>query len=288
MSNCTVSSSQRVLACVLLSIVTLCVGRSSRALELTDQVKINEVSYDPNEVVNGSEEPYEYIELYNAGSTTAYLDGAAISDEGGNGTSEATFVFPGGHGGTSIPLAPGAFLLLVVDATGSPWGGGSGGNGLARFEFYAGGTDSDEPTTPNLIKTAGMGLDLSFANAGDGVTLSTGVSTGSVIPCAEIVDGVSWETGGTGDTTPLSNTVCTDPSPHPGYTNGGASLNQTLQRNNDGIDTNTSSSADFQAAVRSPGAPNTRTNTVGIYADSTASLGGALCAPIGTRIRCTS
>lgn len=252
------------------------------ALETGDLVKINEISYDPNEVVNNNEEPFEYIELYNAGTTTAYLDGAAVSDEGGSGTTEATFVFPGVRGGTTIPLAPGAFMLLVVDATGSPWGGGAG-NSLARYEFFAGGTDTDDPTIPNLTKTAGQGLDLSFANAGDGVTLSNGVSNGSVIPCAEIVDGASWETGGSaGDVTPLSNTVCTDASPNPGYTNGGPSLNQTLQRGSDGLDTNASSAADFHPALRSPGAPNTRTNLVGIYADSTASIGGPLCAPIGT------
>ena len=67
-------------------------GLPALALNVTDQVKINEVSYDPSE---SPEDPFEFIELYNAGGTIAYLDGAVISDEGNNGTAEASFQFPG-------------------------------------------------------------------------------------------------------------------------------------------------------------------------------------------------
>ena len=218
---------------------------SASALSVTDPVKINEVSYDPAET---PEEPYEFIELYNAGGSTVFLDGAVITDEGNAGTGEATFQFPGTVGGTTIPLAPGAYLLLVGDvAAGNPLG--------ADYEFFGGGADSDDAGVPNLVKTAGTGADLQLANGGDGVTLSTGVSTGSVIPCGEVVDGVSWETGGAGDTTALSSTVCSDATPNPGYTNGGASLLVTLQRCPNGVDTD-NSTADFVQANRTPKAAN--------------------------------
>jgi len=211
------------------------------ALTVTDQVKINEIAYDPSEI---PEEPFEFIELYNASATTAFLDGAAISDEGGNGTAEATFVFPGMPGGTTIALAPGAFLLIVNDATGSTLS--------PDWEFFAGGTDSDDPSVPNLTKSAGSGTDLQLGNTGDGVTLSTGQSNGSAIPCAEVVDGVSFETGGTGETNPLSSTVCSDPTPNAGYTNS----TDSLQRCPNGSDSNVSSAADFFVAPRTPKTSN--------------------------------
>jgi hypothetical protein len=233
------------------------IGLPAFALNLTDQVKINEVSYDPSEAVPATtdENPWEYIELYNAGTTVVYLDGAVISDEGSQGTAEATFKFPGTPGGTTIPLASHAYMLLLVDVIGSDLVTISPFKALASFEFYAGGTDTDDPTVPNLVKTAGTGTDLLLANAGDGVVLGTGASTGSVIPCAEVVDGASWENGGTGDTNAMSSTVCADPAANPGYTNGGPTTIQTIQRCPDGADTD-NSAADFSVADRTPKAAN--------------------------------
>ena len=218
-------------------------GLPAWALNATDQVKINEVSYDPAET---PEEPFEFLELYNAGGVTVFLDGAVITDEGNNGTGEGTFAFPGSVGGTTIPLAAGAYLVIVADATGSTLG--------ADWEVFAGGADPDDLGVPNLVKVAGTGLDLQLANGGDGVTLSTGTTTIGVIPCAEMVDGVSWETGGTGDTTAMSSTVCSDPAPHPGYVNSTGDV-LTLQRCPNGGDTN-NSAADFSVLNRTPGAAN--------------------------------
>lgn len=207
---------------------------------MTDPIKINEVHYDP---LGAPAPANEFVELYNAGPDTLYLDGAVITDEGNSGTNEATFRFPGTPGGTSIPLAPSGFMLLVPDATGTPYP-------AVAFEFYAGAGDTDDPGVPNITKTSGLANNLSLANGGDGLTLSTGASTGNVIPCGEVVDGMSWETGG-GDTTAQSNSVCADPAPHPGVGAGALSL----QRKPDGADTD-NSAADFFPDLMSPGTCN--------------------------------
>ena len=220
-------------------------GLPALALNVTDQVKINEVSYDPSE---NPEDPFEFIELYNAGGATVYLDGACISDEGQGGSNEATFQFPGVVGGTTIPLAPGAYLVIVGDATGSTL--------TSDWEFYGGATDTDDVGVPNLTKIAGTASDMFIGNSGEGLTLSTGVSAVSIIPCSEVVDGVSFElTVGSTEIPAVSSTVCTDPAPHPGYAQGGASAIQTLQRCPNGNDTN-NSAADFVVTDRTPKATN--------------------------------
>lgn len=229
-------------------------GLPAFALNPTDLVKINEVSYDPAE---SPEEPFEFLELYNAGTTTVYLDGAAISDEGNAGTAEATFVFPGVVGGTTIPLAAGAYMLIVGDATGTTL--------PADYETFAGGSDTDNLAVPNLTRSAGTGTDLLLGNSGDGVTLSSGVTTGSVIPCAEVVDGVSWEGGGTGDVTAMSRTVCADPASNPGYTNLTGEL-KTLQRCPNASDTD-NSTTDFIVANRTPRLANTCNNSPPVIAN---------------------
>lgn len=224
----------------LLSMAVVCCGTAALALDPGDALKISEILYDPAELPASA---YEFIELVNAGADTLYLDGAVITDQGNNDISEATFKFPGTPGGTSLPLAPGAHLLLVPDATGSGYPG-------IDWEFYAGAPDSDDPAIPNLVKTSGLANNLSLGNAGDGITVSTGYSTGNVIPCDEVVDGVSWEGGG-GDVTALSDSVCTDPASHPGSSSGSLSL----QRLPDVADSD-NSAADFSLAPRTPGACN--------------------------------
>lgn len=209
------------------------------ALQVTDTVKISEVHYDPGE---NPEALYEFIELYNAGPEIAYLDGAVISDQGNSGSNETTFQFPGTPvTGTTIALQPGAFMLLVVTATGSPYAG-------IDFEFYGGPADADDAAVPNLVKTSGLGTDLGLANSGDGITLSVGVSNGLVIPCGEIVDGVSWEDGGgAAERYSMSDSICEDPIAHAGTVDG----NTSLQRTRNGNDTDCSH-ADFRVAVRTP------------------------------------
>lgn len=214
----------------------------ARALQPTDRVKISEVCYDPAEIPATA---YEFVELYNAGNTVAYLDGAVVSDQGNNGTNETTFQFPGTPlTGTTLPIAPGQFVLIAVSATGSPYAG-------IDWEFFAGGTDTDLAPVPNLVKTSGLGSDLGLANTGDGLTLSTGVSNGNVIPCAEVVDGVSWQDGGgVNEVNPVSRTVCSDPAPHQGLANG----QRSIQRRTNGNDTERTND-DFGIAVRTPRAP---------------------------------
>jgi len=90
-------------------------------------------------------------------------------------------------GGTTIPLAPGAYLVIVGDAAIAPAPGI-----LGDYEFYGGVTDGDNPAVPNLTKVAGTGSDMFLGNSGEGITLSTGVSAIRLIPCAEVVDGVSF------------------------------------------------------------------------------------------------
>ena len=228
--------------------VASCFALPAFALTVTDKVKINEVSYDPGET---PEDPFEFIELYNAGTTTAFLDGAAISDEGNVGTAEATFVFPGVVGGTTIPLAAGAYMVIVGDATGTTL--------PADYELFGGGTDSDAPAVPNLTKSAGTGIDLLLGNSGDGITLSTGTTNGSVIPCTEVVDGVSWE-GNTTDVTAMSSTVCADPASSPGYANTTTPLTiLSMQRCPNGVDTD-NSTVDFSMLNRTPKAANACNN----------------------------
>ncbi len=212
------------------------------ALQVTDRVKISEVCYDPGE---NPEAPFEFVELYNAGTTTAFLDGAVISDQGNNGSNETTFQFPGTPlTGANIALPPGQLMLLVVSATGSTYAD-------IDYEFYGGTADTDDPAIPNLVKTSGLGTDMGLANSGDGLTLSVGVSTGNVIPCNEVVDGVSWKDGGgVGEWNAMSRTVCTDPAPHPGTTGP----TQSLQRLTNGNDTDRSAT-DFGVAVRTPREP---------------------------------
>jgi hypothetical protein len=212
----------------------------AHALQPTDLVKISEVHYDPPEVPETS---FEFVELYNAGASTVFLDGAVISDQGNNGANETTFQFPGTPlVGMTLPLAVGEFLLIAVSATDSPYPG-------IDFEFYGGIGDTDHPGVPNLVKTSGIGNDLGLANTGDGLTLSTGVSNGNVIACAEIVDGLSWEDGGgIGEVTATSHVQCSDPAPHPGTWD----TTRSLQRVGNGNDTDRSA-ADFDIAIRTPG-----------------------------------
>jgi hypothetical protein len=235
-----------------------------RALQPTDLVKISEVCYDPGEVPETS---FEFIELFNAGPSTVFLDGAVLSDQGNNGSNETTFQFPGTPlVGTTIALAPGEFMVIVGSATGSAYPN-------IDFECFGGGMDTDDPNVPNLVKSSGFGGDLGLANTGDGLTLSSGVSAGNVIPCAEIVDGVSWEDGGgAGEVTSTSRMQCSDPAAHPEVSDGPRSL----QRRHDSDDTDRSAT-DFGAAVRTPGASAPCTLDEGCIAD----LEYKPCVPLG-------
>ncbi len=234
------SNRYRWIACGL-SLVAFAFANPVLALTISDQVKINEVRADATEA---NESLGEYIELYNAGGATAYLDGAILSEEGTTGTTEGIFKFPGTVGGTTIPLAPGAFMLIVPIATGHTYAG------LASFEARRA-ADPDHAGVPDLIHLSTNGLAL--ANSGDDIHLYTGSAPDTFnIPCNTCVDGFTWGTGG--DLGPISSTVCTDPAPV--ATSGLSNDNTTLGRCPDGADGNVSTAANAYVMSPTPLAPN--------------------------------
>ena len=231
----------KLLLALLLSIGLVSFAGGAFALTVTDQVKINELRIDATEI---NENLGEYVELYNAGSTTVYLDGAILSEEAGTGT-EGVWKFPGTVGGTTIPMAPGQFILIVPVATGHTYAG------LADFE--ARGNQVDDPSVPDLTNINGTGTTvMALANSGDDIHLYTGTSPGPLgIPCGECVDGLSWGTGG--DFGPISSTVCTDPLP---ATIGGTNDGKTIGRCADGNDSNVNSKVDCWLMDPTPKAAN--------------------------------
>ena len=209
-------------------------GTASAAL------KINEVYY--NVSPQGGN---QYVELYNAGSSNAFLDGMILTDEGGMGI-EGVFRFPGSPGGTNLLVLPGAHLLIAVDATNATAG--------ADWECYAGtadpiNPDTDNPAVSNLTLVSGS-LDLGLG-ADDNVILATGVDTNAEdgIDAATVVDGMNIGNGG-GEPAMLS---ATQPDASPTAT---TTTNKALARCPDGLDTNVSTPADFLASDLTPDAPN--------------------------------
>src|SRR5438874_6831152 len=93
-------------ACLMALFLSLCSASSARA-----QLKINEVYYNVSPQGGG-----QFVELYNAGTSNAFLDGMILTDEAGSGI-EGVFQFPGSPGETNHPVVPGQFVLIAVDAT---------------------------------------------------------------------------------------------------------------------------------------------------------------------------
>jgi hypothetical protein len=182
---------------------------------------------------------YQYIELYNAGTNIAYLDGKIITDEAGTGN-EGVFQFPGTPGGTSLPLAPGQFVVIAVDATNDTIS--------ADWECYAGPTDTDNPSVPNLTLVSGV-FDLGLATFGDNVILADGTDVHAPIDTSTIIDAVNFEGGG-GE--------LADIGPGIPETDGSVSAfyGFSIGRCPDGTDGNASSAADFYVMSLTPGAPN--------------------------------
>ncbi|HMP74712.1 MAG TPA: Calx-beta domain-containing protein [Kiritimatiellia bacterium] len=198
------------------------------------QLVINEVFY--NVLPQGGN---QYVELLNSGTNTAYLDGKILTDEGGSGI-EGVFQFPGFPGGTTLPVAPGAFVLIAVDATNATAG--------ADWECYAGPSDTDNPLVPNLSLVAGT-ADLGLFSGGDNVLLADGTDTTAPIDPLTIIDAVNF-TGGGGEWAHIGPGI---PETNPNST---APYGFAIGRCPDGVDNNDSSASDFIAMVPSPGAPN--------------------------------
>ncbi len=181
----------------------------------------------------------QYVELYNAGTNTAYLDGKILTDNAGTG-SEGVFKFPGTPGGTTLPVAPGAFVVIAVDATNA--------TASANWECYAGITDTDNPSVPNLTLIAGS-ADLGFFTGGDNLILADGTSTNLPINPATVIDGVNFAGGG-GDWAPIGPSVA-EINP-----NATAPAGFSIGRCPNGADNDISSFAEFFAMTLTPGASN--------------------------------
>lgn len=181
----------------------------------------------------------QFVELYNAGTNTVYLDGVILTDEASDGT-EGVFKFPGSPGGTTLPVAPGAYVVIAVDATNATAG--------ADWECYAGLTDTDNPAVPNLVIVSGS-ADLGLFSGGDNLILADGTDLTVPIDPLTVIDGMNFAGGG-GELAPLGPSI-TDPNPFV-YSPSGYSLGRCP----DGADNNISSAAEFFPMPPTPGAPN--------------------------------
>lgn len=215
-------------------ILAALVFSSSLATAKAGRLIINEVFY--NISPQGGN---QYVELLNAGTNTAYLDGKILTDNAGTG-SEGVFKFPGSPGGTTLPVAPGAFVVIAVDATNA--------TASATWECYSGITDTDNPSVPNLTLVAGS-ADLGFFTGGDNLILADGTSTNLPISPATVIDGVNFAGGG-GDWAPIGPGIA-EVNP-----NATAPFGFSIGRCPNGADNDISSFAEFFAMTLTPGASN--------------------------------
>jgi len=228
-----------------LAVVALLVAASAvtaSGLEVWDQVVLNEVYY----YVPGFDAHNEYFEILNAGGMTAYLDGAIVTDEGQDGKPEGVFKFPGRPGDTEIPIEPGRYMIIAIDAV---EGEVTPDLTIADWELWHPGDDNDNPDVPNLVLCSGADADMALANCGDGLLIATGEDTTAAVDWSTIVDGVNW--GDVTDPVPISWLVWVDPEYAPLVPQGNC-----LGRCPVGIDQNVSSAADWFMMIPSPGELN--------------------------------
>jgi len=223
------------------SLVLLCAGAAS-GLQVWNRVVLNEIYY----YVPGYDMHNEYIEIMNAGSTVAFLDGAIITDEGDDGMPEGVYRFPGAYGGHEIPLHPGRILLIAVDAV--P-GEIEPDLSHADWEFWHPADDNDNPDVPNIRLVSGSNVDMALANVGDGLILATGVDTVASIDCRTVVDGANW--ANVADPVPIGFLTCDDLAFAEGSPQG-----NSLGRCPGGFDHNTTSAADWFMSLPTPGEEN--------------------------------
>ena len=151
------------------------------ALEPTDSVKINEIYYagTPNYTYQD-----QFVELYNAGSQTAYLDGAVII-RGVDTLASRVYQFSGVVGGTSLPIEPGAFVVIAQDA----WDFSSDPYSVdlseAEYETYCPFEENpgDNPEVPNLTDAIDLQADFVMDLRVGQVMLATGDDL-EVVPCS--------------------------------------------------------------------------------------------------------
>ncbi len=202
-------------------LVSLCLGLWASwavALAPSDGVRINEV------YVAGPPSRSEqdgFIEFYNAGSATAYLDGAMVL-QGLDTFAQLAFRFPGEPGGQTIAMAPGSFFVLATDAYNH-----AGLDPASPNLSYANVETAlpQEPFPPdnasveNMVDVMGIGFEWFFVRRWGQVLLTTG-ETWWVRPCQpgeacgnlvcqvpleEIVDGIEYLYALSGDSLPRLN-----------------------------------------------------------------------------------
>ncbi|MEO8451309.1 MAG: DUF4876 domain-containing protein [Gemmatimonadota bacterium] len=158
-----------------------------------------------------------FLELYNNGDTTVYVDGLTIVQAMeleydyptfpcsvmGRWTNDRTGLwtrhiqqFPGrGH---DHPVAPGAVVVIAIDAIDHSKIVSRGIDlSHADFEFWGGPGDVDNPAVPNMIDTLSVGYDLTghgpVYDAGSGVVLALARPYNlAATPRSTATDGKEW------------------------------------------------------------------------------------------------
>lgn len=198
--------------------------------------------------LGSTEDPNEYIELYNPAQYLAYLDGLILTDEGNQSTfNEAAYQFPGiPLTGTAYPVLPGEYIVIAVDAKDFDEDISFPDHHWADWEMYQGAGDYDNPAVPNLVRlSAFANSEIALANNGDQVILADGSLTSTPILSYTVIDGISW--GSPGEPT-WADTAITETLPKSGSIGDG----QGVERLVPGADTNNSNS-DLAIGPGTPG-----------------------------------
>ncbi len=152
------------------------------ALEPDDQVKINELYYAGTPFYTYQD---QFVELYNAGTTTAYLDGALLI-RGVDTSATRAYRFPGVVDGTLYPIEPGEFKVVAQDAY-DFWALDTTSVDLsdADFEtfFFNEEPPGDNPAVPNLLDALDIEVDFILDRRVGQLMLATGDSL-VVQPCS--------------------------------------------------------------------------------------------------------
>jgi hypothetical protein len=140
----------------------------------------------------------QYVELYNAGTQTEYLDGKIICRLSRNIT-KVTYIFQFPGNGTDYPIQPGEYKVCAQSAVN--WKEQyptSIDLSHADFEFYnpANASDPDNPDVPNIVNLyEGRRTDFMLSLTSDEVILATGADIDYTdgIDIETVIDGVEYD-----------------------------------------------------------------------------------------------
>lgn len=182
----------------------LCFTTAALALTPVDSVKINElyVAGAPGIARDG------FLELYNAGAQTAYLDGALLV-QGLDTLGQVMYRFPGAPGDRQVPLAPGEYLVFAIDAVNFMEEYPASVN-LARADFESAHAGlmplRDNPAVPDLTDLLGLDSGGFFVPENGQILLTTGTAwdfrpgiagftlgaIAGIVPDSTVVDAVQY------------------------------------------------------------------------------------------------